>query len=245
MQVARSGTLPNSAPGSGQALGNPIGKANTRSNEVQLSSPGDFLAQAGLRTTTVVLREKQIGFSQGNPAEAVFYVQSGNIRLSVISPAGKEATIALFGAGDFLGEECMADPSARRTATAAAITLATLFGIEREEMVRALHEQNTLCDIFIDHLLARHSHVLEDLMDQLFNSSEKRLARILLLLARCGKHGVIPKVSQEILATMVGTTRARVNFFMNRFRKLGYVDFNIGSNGVLRVHDSLANVLYD
>ena len=184
-------------------------------------------------------------FHKETRREAVFYVQSGNIRLSVISSAGKEATIALLGAGDFFGEECMANPSALRTATAAAITPATVFRIERGEMVRALHEQNTLCDIFIDHLLGRHCHVLEDLVDQLFNSSEKRLARILLLLARCGKHGVIPKVSQEILATMVGTTRARVNFFMNRFRKLGYVDFNIGSNGVLRVHDSLANVVYD
>jgi len=244
MQVARP-TLPNTAPGSGQALGNLIEKANTRSKEIQLSRPSLFLTQAGLRTTTVALREKQTAFSQGNPADAVFYVQSGNIRLSVISSAGKEATIALLGAGDFLGEECMADPSALRTATAAAITPATVFRIERGEMVRALHEQNTLADIFISHLLARHVHVLEDLMDQLFNSSEKRLARTLLLLARCGKHGVIPKISQEILATMVGTTRARVNFFMNRFRKLGYVDYNIGSHGVLRVHDSLVNVVYD
>jgi CRP-like cAMP-binding protein len=203
------------------------------------------MTQAGLHMTTVALREKQIVFSQGDQAEAVFYVQSGNFRLSVISSAGKEATIALLGAGDFLGEECIADPSGLRAATAAALTPATVFRIERAEMVRALHEQNALCDMFVAHLLDRHIHVLEDLVDQLFNSSEKRLARTLLLLARCGKHGVIPKISQEILATMVGTTRARVNFFMNRFRGSGYVDYNIGSKGVLRVHDSLVNVVYD
>jgi len=202
-----------------------------------------FLAQAGLGRTIVDLKKKQAVFAQGDPAEAVFYIQHGKVRLSVISSGGKEATIALLGEGDFLGEECVANSQPLRMASAVAITEAVILKIERQEMVRALHEQHALSDIFVSYLLSRNRRVQEDLVDQLFNSSEKRLARALLLLAQFGKDTepdtVIPKISQETLAEMVGTTRSRVNFFMNRFRKLGFIEYN----GVLRVHPSLLSVV--
>ncbi len=191
----------------------------------------------------VALEKKQIVFSQGDPADAVFYVQSGRIKLSVISKGGKEATIALLTEGDFLGEECIANSQPLRMATATAITEGAVLKIDKKEMVRALHEQHALSDIFVAYLLSRNRRVQEDLVDQLFNSSEKRLARALLLLAQFGKENqletVIPKISQEVLAEMVGTTRSRVNFFMNRFRKLGFIEYN----GTLLVHPSLLSVV--
>jgi len=211
--------------------------------KIRLVDPSAFLAQAGLGRVIVALKKKQIIFSQGERAEAIFYVQHGKVRLSVISSAGKEATIALLGEGDFLGEECIANSQTIRMATAESITGGTVLKIERKEMVRALHEQHALSDIFVSYLLSRNLRVQEDLVDQLFNSSEKRLARTLLLLAQFGKEGppetVIPRISQEVLAAMVGTTRARVNFFMNRFRKLGFIEYN----GKLQIHRSLLSVI--
>lgn len=211
--------------------------------KLRLFDPGVFLAQAGLGRRIIDLKKKQIVFSQGDAADAIFFIQRGKIKLTVISRSGKEATIALLGEGDFLGEECIAGSQRRRMATAVAITEATLLKIDKKEMVRRLHERHALSDIFISYLLARNARVQEDLVDQLFNSSEKRLARTLLLLAQIGKKGeqetVIPKISQEVLAEMVGTTRARVNFFMNRFRKLGFIQYN----GKLLVHRSLLSVV--
>jgi CRP/FNR family cyclic AMP-dependent transcriptional regulator len=210
---------------------------------IRLFDPKAFLAQAGLGRTIVDLEKKQIIFSQGDPAEAVFYIHRGKVRLSVISTGGKEATIALLGEGDFLGEECIANSQPLRLATAAAITEGAVLKIDKQEMVHALHEQHALSDIFVAYLLSRNRRVQEDLVDQLFNSSEKRLARALLLLAQFGKEGqpetVIPKISQETLAEMVGTTRSRVNFFMNRFRKLGFIEYN----GKLQIHPSLLSVV--
>ncbi|HEV2960459.1 MAG TPA: Crp/Fnr family transcriptional regulator [Candidatus Angelobacter sp.] len=210
---------------------------------IRFFDPKSFLAQAGLGRAIVDLKKRQVVFSQGDPAEAVFYIQHGKVRLSVISSGGKEATIALLGEGDFLGEECIANSQPLRMATAAAITEVAVLKIERQEMVRALHEQHALSDLFVSYLLSRNRRVQEDLVDQLFNSSEKRLARALLLLAQFGKDSqpdtVVPKISQETLAEMVGTTRSRVNFFMNRFRKLGFIEYN----GTLRVHPSLLSVV--
>lgn len=205
--------------------------------------PKAFLSEAGLGKTVVHVQKKQIVFAQGSPADSVFYIQSGKVKLTVVSKSGKEATIALLGAGDFLGEECLAAAQPLRVATAAALAETTMLKIDRGAMIRALHRQHALSDFFVSYLLARNARVQEDLVDQLFNSSEKRLARILLLLAQFGKEGtpetVVPKISQEVLAEMVGTTRARVNFFMNRFRKLGFIEYN----GELRVHGSLLNVV--
>jgi CRP-like cAMP-binding protein len=161
----------------------------------------------------------------------------------VISKRGKEATIALLGSGSFLGEECIAVIQPQRMATATALTASTILRIERKEMVRVLHEEKLFSEVFVSHLLARNTRIQEDLVDQLFNSSEKRLARALLLLAQFGKDGapetVIPKIGQETLAEMIGTTRSRVSFFMNRFRKLGFIEYN----GKLSVHSSLLNVI--
>jgi CRP/FNR family cyclic AMP-dependent transcriptional regulator len=205
--------------------------------------PAAFLAKAGAGRTILDLKKGQNVFSQGDAATAVFYVQTGKIKLSVISKRGKEATIALLGAGNFLGEECIAAMQLQRVATATALTPSTLLRIERAEMVRVLHQEQLFSEIFVSYLLARNARVQEDLVDQLFNSSEKRLARALLLLAQFGKEGkpetVIPKISQETLADMIGTTRSRVSFFMNRFRKLGFIEYN----GQLSIHSSLLNVI--
>jgi CRP/FNR family cyclic AMP-dependent transcriptional regulator len=205
--------------------------------------PAAFLASAGAGRTIVDLKKGQRIFSQGDAATAVFYVQTGKIKLTVISKRGKEATIALLGAGNFLGEECIAAMQLRRVATATALTPSSLLRIERTEMVRVLHQEQLFSEIFVAYLLARNARVQEDLVDQLFNSSEKRLARALLLLAQFGKEGkpetVIPKISQETLADMIGTTRSRVSFFMNRFRKLGFIEYN----GHLSIHSSLLNVI--
>lgn len=193
--------------------------------------------------TTVALKPKQVLFSQGDPADAVFYIQKGSIRLTVVSQRGKEATLSLLRAGDFVGESCVAAAESIRTITATALTSSTLLRIEKKEMTRVLHAEHSLSDLFVSFLLERNSRIQEDLVDQLFNSSEKRLARVLLLLAHFGKdsksENVIPRISQEMLAGMIGTTRSRVNFFMNRFRKLGYIEYNNG----LEVNSSLLNVV--
>jgi len=205
--------------------------------------PEAFLAKSGLGRTILDLKKGQTVFAQGDAANAVFYIQKGRIKLTVISKRGKEATIALLSVGNFLGEECIATIQPQRMATATAITPATLLKIERKEMARGLHEEKVFSEVFISYLLARNTRIQEDLVDQLFNSSEKRLARALLLLAQFGKEGapetVIPKISQETLAEMIGTTRSRVSFFMNRFRKLGFIEYN----GKLSVHNSLLNVV--
>jgi CRP/FNR family cyclic AMP-dependent transcriptional regulator len=202
-----------------------------------------FLAGAGLGRRIVQLKPKQAFFSQGGPADSIFYLQSGRAKLTVFSENGKEATITLFAVGDFVGEESLAAVGGLRLATATAITACTALKIEREEMVRVMHEEHSFSDLFVKFLLARSMRTQADLVDQLFNSSEKRLARILLLLAEFGKPGepesLIPEITQETLAEMIGTTRSRVSFFMNRFRKLGFIEYN----GRIRVHKSLLNVI--
>jgi CRP/FNR family transcriptional regulator, cyclic AMP receptor protein len=208
--------------------------------------PKAFLAKNGLGREIIELEKRNTVFSQGDAADAVFYiqkVQKGKIKLTVVSERGKEATIALLGPGDFVGEECIAAIQPQRLSTAAAITPATILRISRKEMVQVLDQEKAFSEVFVSYLLARNVRIQEDLIDQLFNSSEKRLARALLLLARFGKEGtpelVIPKISQETLAEMIGTTRSRVSFFMNRFRKLGFIEYN----GTLSVHSSLLNVV--
>src|SRR5438128_11766110 len=186
--------------------------------------------------------KKRTIFAQGNPADAVFYLQTGKVKLAVVSKTGKEATIGILSNKSFFGEGSLAGQSLRM-GTATAMTDCSVLRIEKKAMMQALHREHTLSDMFVAYLLARNIRYEEDLVDQLFNSSEKRLARILLLLAHFGKEGspetVVPKISQETLAEMVGTTRSRVSFFMNRFRKLGFVEYN----GVLRVNSALLNVV--
>jgi len=181
-------------------------------------------------------------FTQGDPATSVMYVENGAVRLSVLSHAGKEAVVALLEAGHFFGEGCLAGQS-RRMATATAMAPCIVLAVEKPEMVRQLHATPAFADRFLTHMLTRNIRIEEDLVDQLFNSTEKRLARTLLLLARYGEpeasHRALPKLSQEVLAEMVGTTRSRVNFFMNRFRKLGFIDYN----GALKVNNSLLSVV--
>ncbi len=220
-----------------------IGIPSKTAKRLRLFDVSAFLAQAGLGRTLVDLQKGQSVFSQGDPADSIFYIQRGKIRLTVVSSGGKEATIALLGVRDFLGEDCIANAHPLRMATATAITEGAVLKINKKEMVCALHEQHALSDIFVAYLLSRNTRIQEDLVDQLFNSSEKRLARALLLLAQFGKEGtqetIIPKISQETLAEMVGTTRSRVNFFMNRFRKLGFIEYN----GKLQVNRSLLSVV--
>ena len=205
--------------------------------------PAAFLAQSGLGRMILELKKDETVFSQGDVANAVFYIQKGKIRLTVVSKRGKEATISLLGPGSFLGEECIVGIHPQRMATATTLIPASVLRIERTEMIRVLHEEKLLSDVFVSYLLARNARIQEDLVDQLFNSSEKRLARALLLLAQFGKDGVpetvIPRISQEVLAEMIGTTRSRVSFFMNRFRKMGFIEYN----GTLSVHSSLLNVI--
>jgi CRP-like cAMP-binding protein len=202
-----------------------------------------FLMSAGLGRTIVQLKPKVPFFSQGDPADSVFYLQKGRAKITVVSQTGKEATVALLSAGDFIGEAALAAVPGRRLATATAITLCTALKIKREEMIRVMHEEHDFSDMFIKFLLERSMRIQADLVDQLFNPSEKRLARILLLMAEFGKPGepetLIPKISQETLAEMVGTTRSRVSYFMNRFRSLGFIDYN----GRIRVHKSLLKVV--
>jgi CRP-like cAMP-binding protein len=187
-------------------------------------------------------KRKDIIFSQGDSGKTVLYVQKGAIRLSVVNERGKEAVVAILGQGDFFGEGCLAGQPLR-IATATAVIATTVMSIEKKEMSRVLHAEHEFSDRFIAHMLSRNIRVEEDLVDQLFNSTEKRLARTLLLLARYGKEGkpekVLPKISQEVLAEMVGTTRSRVNFFMNKFRRLGLIQYN----GALEVNSSLLSVV--
>jgi CRP/FNR family transcriptional regulator, cyclic AMP receptor protein len=202
-----------------------------------------FLAKAGLGRSIIQLKPKQTFFSQGDIADSIFYLQSGRAKLTVVSNRGKEATITLFSVGDFVGEESLATVGGLRLATASAISACRALKIERKEMVRVMHEEPSITDLFLKFLLARSMRTQADLVDQLFNSGEKRLARILLLLAEFGKPGepesLIPPITQETLAEMIGTTRSRVSFFMNRFRKLGFIEYN----GRIRVHKSLLNVV--
>ncbi|MGP0095136.1 MAG: Crp/Fnr family transcriptional regulator [Xanthobacteraceae bacterium] len=207
--------------------------------------PEAFLSVAGQETAKSVYEEDKVIFSQGQAADSIFYINNGKLKLTVRSAQGKEAVVAIFGPGDFFGEGCLAGQP-RRTATAAAMTECSITRLDKTVMIRALHDQPEFSEKFMSHLLTRNIRVEADLVDQLFNSSEKRLARLLLILANFGKEGkpepVITKVSQEMLADMIGTTRSRVNFFMNKFRKLGLIDYN----GHLEVHSSLLNlVLHD
>ena len=205
--------------------------------------PNTFLATIGDGRKMVLVSRKKTVFVQGDDADAVFYIQKGKVRLTVVSKTGKEATIGIVNEGNFFGEGALAG-QILRMGSAAAMTDCELLRIDKRAMMSALHREHAFSDMFVAYLLARNIRYEEDLVDQLFNSSEKRLARVLLLLARFGKEGVpetvVPKISQETLAEMVGTTRSRVSFFMNRFRKLGFV--NYGESG-LQVHSSLLNVL--
>ena len=201
-----------------------------------------FLTKAGTGRSVSAYRKKHVIFAQGDPADAVFYLERGQVKLTVLSKGGKAAVVAMLGPGDFFGEGCLAGQPVRM-ASASAMTDVSLVRIARQAMIRLLHERSPFTERFMAHLLARNVRFEEDLVDQLFNSSEKRLARVLLLLARFGKEGktepVIPKISQEVLAEMVGTTRPRISGFMNKFRKLGFIDYN----GGLHIHSSLLNVL--
>jgi len=205
-------------------------------------NPQTFLKQVGSGKTTLISPKKQIIFSQGDAADAVFYIQTGKIKLSVVSQQGKEAVIAVLEKGGFFGEGCLAGQLVCM-ATATTTENATLVRIEKTAMIRVLHNEPAFSELFLAYLLGRNIRIQEDLVDHLFNSSEKRLARILLLMAQFGKEGkpepVVPKVSQEMLAEMIGTTRSRVSFFMNKFRKLGFVYYN----GGLHVHSSLLNIV--
>jgi CRP/FNR family cyclic AMP-dependent transcriptional regulator len=201
-----------------------------------------FLDTSGVARRVVEFSAKAHIYQQGDPADTVIYLQSGRVKLSVVSAAGKEAVVGLLGPGDFFGEGCLAGQSVRM-GSATAMLPTTVLVVGKRRMARVLHDQHTLSEKFMKYLLDRTIRIEEDLVDQLFNSSEKRLARTLLLLARYGKSDkadrVIPKISQEVLAEMVGTTRSRVNFFMNKFRKLGFIEYN----GVLKVNSSLLSVV--
>jgi len=214
-----------------------------QSQKITHFDPEAFLSQSGVGRRMIEIEKKQAIFSQGDRADAVFYIQKGRVKLTVVSGRGKEATLALLGPGDFIGEDCVASVQSGRMTSATTISDCQILRIARKEMMRVIHAEHEFSDIFVAYLLARNTRVQEDLIDQLFNSSEKRLARALLLLANFGKKGkpepVIAKISQETLAEMIGTTRSRVNFFMNRFRKLGFIDYN----GTMRINSSLLNVV--
>jgi CRP-like cAMP-binding protein len=203
---------------------------------------GNYLATSGPGTAVVDFEKEQVVFSQGAAAEAVYYIQRGTIKLTTVSKGGREAVVALLNAGDFFGEGCLLGQPKRLT-TATGISSTSLLVVERKEMIRMLHKERAFADRFILHMLKRNVRIEEDLVDQLFNSTEKRLARALLLLASYGKEGrpekIIPKISQETLAEMVGTNRGRVNIFMNKFRKLGYIEYN----GGLHINSSLVSVV--
>jgi CRP-like cAMP-binding protein len=201
-----------------------------------------FLDSAGLSRKVVEFRRKETIFSQGDPSKDVLYIQQGGVKLCVVNETGKEAVVAMLGPGDFFGEGCLAGQP-KRMGTAIAITPTTALVIDRNEMIRVLHVEHEFSDRFIAHMLSRNIRIEEDLVDQLFNSTEKRLARALLLLARYGKQDqpqrVLPKMSQEMLATMIGTSRSRVNLFMNKFKKLGFIKYN----GGLQINSSLLSVV--
>ena len=202
-----------------------------------------FLNSPGVARKIVVYPAGTTIYSQGDPSDTIFYIQQGSVKLSVLSQAGREAVVGVLGPGDFFGEGALAGQPIR-LATATSMNASTILVVAKRQMIRLLHQQHTLSDRFIAHMLARNTRLEEDLVDQLFNASEKRLARTLLLLARYGKPNgprrVLPRISQEVLAEMVGTTRSRVNFFMNKFRKLGFIEYNTGS---LKVHHALLSVV--
>jgi CRP/FNR family cyclic AMP-dependent transcriptional regulator len=204
--------------------------------------PNTFLATIGDGRKKLAVQKRQLIFAQGDAADAIFYLQKGKVRLTVVSHAGKEATIGIVSEGNFFGEGSLAG-QLLRMGSAAAMTDCDVLRVEKKAMMAALHREHAFSDMFVAYLLARNIRYEEDLVDQLFNSSEKRLARVLLLLAHFGKDGipetVVPKISQETLAEMIGTTRSRVSFFMNRFRKLGFIHYN----GTLQVHSSLLNIV--
>ena len=206
-------------------------------------SPKAFLSTVGHGKSLLACPRKQILFSQGSAADAVFYIKTGQVRVSVVSHQGKEAVIAIFRAGDFVGEGCLTGQLVCMY-TATALTDSHLVRMDKQAMINALHSEPTFAAMFLTYLLARSVRIQEDLVDQLFNSSEKRLARVLLLLAHFGKDGkteaIIPKISQKVLAEMVGSTRSRVSFFMNKFRKLGFLDYNVGE---VHVHSALLNIV--
>jgi CRP/FNR family cyclic AMP-dependent transcriptional regulator len=215
---------------------------NTALKQKPPFDPQFFLAKVGKGNTISEYRQNQVIFSQGDPADAIFYIREGKVKITVVSNAGKEAVIAIFGPGDFLGEGCLtAQPL--RMATAHALSHGSIVRLEKMATIRWLRDEPAFSELFLAHLLARNMRIEEDLVDQLFNSSEKRLARVLLLLANFGKEGrpepVIAKISQETLAEMIGTTRSRVSFFMNKFRKLGFIEYN----GELHIHSSLLNIV--
>ncbi len=222
-------------------------KVRASLQKAELKSPvfdvQSFLDSAGLGRKVATFRAKETIFAQGDPAKSVMYIQEGGVKLSVVNETGKEAVVAILGPGDFFGEGCLADRFIC-LATATAIAPTTLLVLEKSEVIRVLHEEHAFSDRFIAFMLARNLRIEEDLIDQLFNSSEKRLARTLLLLGRYGTRGhpekMLPKVSQEMLAEMVGTTRSRVNFFMNKFRKMGFLAY---SNGQIRINNSLLSVV--
>jgi len=201
-----------------------------------------FLEEAGVGRRVVHLQPKQVFFSQGDPAVSIFYLRTGRVKLTVVSPEGKEGTVALLNSGEFIGEESLASVGALHLATATAMVACTALEIAREEMIHVMHEQHSFSDMYLKFLLNRSMRTQADLVDQLFNSSEKRLARILLLMAEFSESSEpapLPPITQETLAEMIGTTRSRVSFFMNRFRKLGLIDYN----GRIWVHKSLINVI--
>ena len=204
--------------------------------------PQTFLATVGRGKTTLSIGKKKVIFSQGDAADAVFYIQEGKVKLTTISHQGKEAVVALLASGDFFGEACLASQTIR-LATATALVASTIVRIEKTAMIRVLHDAPAFAELFLAYVLSRNMRIEADLVDQLFNSSEKRLARVLLLLAHIGKERkpepALAKISQETLAEMIGTTRPRVSFFMNKFRKLGFIDYN----GNLTVHSSLLNIV--
>lgn len=218
----------------------------SRNKKKREFNPNTFLATIGEGRKNLIFVKKQVIFTQGDVADAVFYIQKGKVKLTVVSKTGREATIGMLTNGDFFGEGALAGQGLRM-GSASALSDCEILRIDKQVMMSALHREHTFSDLFVSYLLARNVRYEEDLVDQLFNSSEKRLARILLLLAHFGKEGVpeivIPKISQESLAEMVGTTRSRVSFFMNRFRKMGFVDYSGGPEGGLQVHSSLLSVV--
>jgi CRP-like cAMP-binding protein len=223
-----------------------MGSAAFANKKKRKFKPYTFLATIGEGRKQLSFAKKQAIFAQGDTADAVFYVQEGKVKLTVVSKTGREATIGLLTEGDFFGEGALAGQTVRM-GSAAAMTDCEILRIDKRAMMDALHREHAFSDLFVAYLLARNVRYEEDLVDQLFNSSEKRLARVLLLLAHFGKEGVpepvVPRISQESLAEMVGTTRSRVSFFMNRFRKLGFVDYSGGPDGGLQVHSSLLGVV--
>jgi CRP/FNR family transcriptional regulator, cyclic AMP receptor protein len=212
------------------------------SQRAALISPATIIEWTGARTQRIDYGPDARIFAQGDPATSVMYIEKGAVRLSVLSHTGKEAVIAVLESGHFFGEGCLASQP-QRMATATSMAPCTIIAVEKDDMVRQLHAQPAFADRFLTHMLTRNIRIEEDLIDQLFNSSEKRLARTLLLLARYGEpeasHRTLPRVSQETLAEMVGTTRSRINFFMNKFRKLGFIEYN----GGLKIHNSLLTVV--